>query len=811
MGRRGACCKVFGIPTLASFLDVLLFLLGGLLLGALARWWRPEVSWRAGGGYLLLAFAFYAVPLTGPASQAATDIAYLHLPWKETLEEPVRPGNPTLSDVPLQMLPFRALVRARLLAGEAPLWAHELGTGQPLLGNAQSAPFAPLHLLALPRPALAALTVTAAWQMLVGLLLTHALLLRLGAGGVGAAFGAVAFALSSYAVAWAYHPLGAVAAWVPGVLLGVVLRRGERGGFAGLVACATAATLAGHPESLANAALASAAVTVALLVAKEAGKLRFLARLAAAAVLTFALSAPALLPFVETLAESERWEAVHRNPNIVKPGPPSPATLLPVLQPLVHGSPRERTWQGPGRSNFNELCTVWAGLAALAVAIAGAVTLRGPVLAILLAGGAALAAALRVPPFFQVMETLPLLGHGAHGRLRLLWVLAVAIAAGLSLEALTRRRTGAIAGALAFTLLGVAVAALPPPGDSPWTRAWWLVALAGAAACLAALLVPRFRPAFPKVTLGALAVELFLLGVRFHPVLDPRFDLSPPPVVAWLADRAREGPPHRVLADGRDLMPNLASLEGIWDARAHDPMSPAAPSSVIGTRLRPHHKVGRLVLHGPRRDPALENYLGVRYLLTRHRARVPPPWRSVFNHQGGRVWENPEALPLFFMPENVERVGSQQKALARARVTPDFAATAVVEGATARAAAQRGTVQIARVRPNGFELTVEGLGGTVVSSVSQARGWRATLDARPLPLLRANGAFLAFSTPPGRHRVVLDYRPTGWPVGWTLFFAGSLAAITLALRSRSREKRPANGLRHFERLASSAPLISSSR
>jgi hypothetical protein len=150
------------------------------------------------------------------------------------------------------------------------------------------------------------------------------------------------------------------------------------------------------------------------------------------------------------------------------------------------------------------------------------------------------------------------------------------------------------------------------------------------------------------------------------------------------------------------------------------------------------------------------------------------------------VWENPEALPLFFMPEKVEQVGSQQEALARARVTPDFAATAVVEGATARAAAQRGTVQIARVRPNGFELTVEGLGGTVVSSVSQARGWRATLDARPLPLLRANGAFLAFSTPPGLHRVVLDYRPTGWPVGWTLFFAGSLAAIALALRSRSR-------------------------
>jgi hypothetical protein len=41
-----------------------------------------------------------------------------------------------LSDVPLQTLPLRALVRERLLRLEAPLWTHELGTGQPLAGNA---------------------------------------------------------------------------------------------------------------------------------------------------------------------------------------------------------------------------------------------------------------------------------------------------------------------------------------------------------------------------------------------------------------------------------------------------------------------------------------------------------------------------------------------------------------------------------------------------------------------------------------------------------------------------------------------------
>ncbi|HEX5760975.1 MAG TPA: YfhO family protein, partial [Thermoanaerobaculia bacterium] len=327
-------------------------------------------------------------------------------------------------------------------------------------------------------------------------------------------------------------------------------------------------------------------------------------------------------------------------------------------------------------------------------------------------------------------------------------------------------------------------AALPPPEGSAWTRAWWIAALAGAAACAAALLLPRLRTAlFPKLAVAALAADLFLLGVRFHPALDPRFDLAPPPVVTWLAERARAERPHRVLAEYQGLMPNLAALHGVWDARFHDPMAPAAVSAFVGGRLRPHHRVGRLVLHSNRRDPALESYLGVRYLLTRHRRRVPPPWRSAFNHQGGRIWENPEALPLFFLPAHVEPAGSQEAALSRARLNPDFAATAAVEG-SGEVRTQRGTVRIARAPANGFELEVAGGGGVVVSSVSHARGWGATLDGRPLPLLRANGAFLAFAAPPGRHRVVLDYRPAGWPIGWALCGAGALAAAWAAWRRR---------------------------
>jgi len=284
-----------------------LFLAGALLLCGLVRLWRG-LSLPTLGAYGLLVLGFFAVPLCTPALQVPTDIAYQWRPWSAALAAPVRPRNPLLADVPLQMLPFHDLVRKRLLAGEMPLWASELGTGQPLLGNAQSAPFAPLHLMALPLAPPQALTVAVAWQVLVALLLMHALLEALGAGRAGAAFGAVAYALSVFEICWAYHPHGMAMAWIPGVLLSIVLvRRGEAGGMAGLVACGLGLLLSGHPETAATAALVSLAAA-GVLAARPGGVSRraFVLELGLAAGMTACLAAPALLPVLDAIRDDRQ-------------------------------------------------------------------------------------------------------------------------------------------------------------------------------------------------------------------------------------------------------------------------------------------------------------------------------------------------------------------------------------------------------------------------------------------------------------------------------------------------------------------------
>jgi Bacterial membrane protein YfhO len=801
------------------------FLAGCVPLVLALRWWRPGFPVRAALAYVALTTAFFAAPLCTGALQVPADLAYEWLPWSDLAGDLAiagdAPRNFFQADTLLEQLPFHDLVRRRLLAGEAPLWSHELGTGQPLLGNGQSAPFAPLHLLALPLAPLRGLTVAGAWQILLGLLAAHALLLRLGAGPWGAALGAVSSGLSTYAVVWIYDTPGMAAAFVPGLLLGMLLvRDGEPRALAGLIACALGLALSGHPETMAHAGLAAAAVAAALLLARRPGRWRFVGRLAAAAGLVAMLAAPALLPLAETIPRSVRGTALERSPQNFQPPPFEPRFLLPVVAPLAMGSPPDGTYSL--KWSFNEICSEYAGLLALALALAGALALRGRPLLVMLGGAAALLVALRLPPLFDLMLRLPVIGPGAHGRLREFWVLAVALAAGLAVERVAGARVPRAVAAALILAAGIGLALAPPPAGgtgaagaaSSWPRAWWIVTLAGAALALAALLVPRLRPGFPVLAVGAVTVDLFLLGVRYHPPVPARLDLSPPPTVAWLMERqAAAGEPYRVSFEDFDLPPNLNALYGLWDPRGYDPMRPEDAARMVGWwlghRRRFYQNIGDSL---PVLDQAAHDFLAVRYMETAHERTLPPPWRLVFEGKGGRVWENPAALPLFFMPRTVELFTDLAEAQRAAMHHDDFLETAQLAaaaapghagapGTPAGAAAggeagapgtaaegggggmatrsQDGRVRDIRVHGNGFDLAVDSAaGGIVASSVSYAPEWRATIGGREEPVVEIDGGFLGFRAPPGSHAVRLRYLPHGWTWGLALFAAG--LALSLA-------------------------------
>ncbi len=764
-----------------SPLPELLFFAGGsALLGALLRSWRPEISWRTIGGYVLLASAFLAPTLLTSRHPIATDLAYPWLPWRAAIDHEVRPANPLLSDPVLQMLPFHHLARERLLAGRPPLWANELATGEPLVGNAQSAPFAPLKLLALPLPPLATLEVAAAWQILLSLLFTHALARKLGTSPAGAVLSAVAFSFSTFAVAWLYYPLGMTAAFLPGLLLGVLaLDAEEPRSLLALALIAAAAALSGHPETLAHGAFLAGIVALRLAARRREGRWRFLGRFTAAAGLGFCFAAPALLPFAQAAVESWRLVLVAIAPGAVEPPPFEPRFLAVLVDPLFFGSPRSHTWDGPW--NWNELASAYAGIATLAFAGFALAEKRGR----LLLGGAlaALAVALKLPPFFQLFELLPVLGHGANGRLRLLWLLGLALAAGLGLDRFGKepRVVLRLVPLLAFGGLLLVFPPLPHPDHDIWR----VGVLGGLALLCLPLMHPRFSTWVPQLAVLALIADLFLLGQRYNPAVPPELDLRPTAAIAALQQASsREDGPVRVLARGYDLYPHTNALYGLWDPRGGDPMQPAAAAR-FALRALPD----QFLAEAPRDRPQLGNgeavlaFLRVGLRLTERRRELGAPWQVIYEEPGLRVWASPAVLPLFFFPRRTAVAADAEAAFWASLRSTDFAETVWLPAAAGRSGGPNATgrARVQSLTPNRLRLGLEGDGGFLASSVANARGWRAVAAGRRVPVVAANGAFLGLTAPPGASTVDLVFLPAGWVIGLMLLAGGLVAATALAL------------------------------
>ena len=80
----------------------------------------------------------------------------------------------------------------------------------------------------------------------------------------------------------------------------------------------------------------------------------------------------------------------------------------------------------------------------------------------------------------------------------------------------------------------------------------------------------------------------------------------------------------------------------------------------------------------------------------------------------------------------------------------------------------------------------------LVTSETYDRGWQATIDGEPLPVLRANYAFQAVRVPSGEHEVRLFYRPPWWREGLCFAAVGVLAlvmAVVIDLRDWRRGRQ----------------------
>ena len=156
------------------------------------------------------------------------------------------------------------------------------------------------------------------------------------------------------------------------------------------------------------------------------------------------------------------------------------------------------------------------------------------------------------------------------------------------------------------------------------------------------------------------------------------------------------------------------------------------------------------------------------------------------------VYENPRALPRFFLVPHVRHSSGEHESL-RLLARPDFdpAREAIVEGITGdRDFSAAGSVSVKEYRANRVHLVVNANGPAfLATSETMYPGWQAIVNGRPQSFLMTNGAFRGLNVSAGISDVIMEYHPPHLALLLSVSLITLFAALAAAIfSSRLSEK-----------------------
>ena len=714
-----------------------------------------------------------------------------------TPETQVVAGN----DLLFMFLPWWRFAQESLRQGEFPLWNPYLFSGVPFLANPQPALFYPpvwlIGLLPLTRAA-GLLFFLHLWLAGLG---TYGWLRAEGADRWGSLFGAVAFAFNGYFAVRIYGGhLGVVMtqAWLPVVLWaarraieGRSLRRAVLGGLP-----VALSLLAGHTASFLYVGLVLAAYALYLAwrawrqaptpasgwASLRTGLLPLL--LTGTMVLTgLGLAAVQLLPTWELVRHSVRQEASY---TFAAQYAWPPGYLLTLLVPNFFGEPvRAGYW---GVEIYTEFI-FYTGLLPLLLALALGSRLRHRLVPfLLLLAGAGLLLAMGPATILHRLayDFLPLFrSTRAPARAGFLFAFAVAALSGLALTRMHQRPDEArsalrgwvqgplpwLVGTLAVlvTLTGFLLFGLQRDSNAQVGRLWhvanyvalfllfFLLAVGLVRAWLAGRVTGRQGA---TLAIGLVLLDLWSFGrplIQTVPATESGYWRT---VAQVVGEAGRAG---RVLPWGLTIFEhNQGMVLGLESVFGYDPLE-----------LERYYRFTTAVS-----DPRARAYdlLGARYLVTGQEMTFPDEADAprLLAHRGDLwVYERPTAFPPAWLVHRAE-VLSAEEVLARLN-DPAFdpRQVALLEAdppctpTGAEGPAPEGeAVRFSRQGNNRLEVEVEAASeGLLVLGEVFYPGWRATVDGKPAPVLRADYALRAVCVPAGTHRITLTFAPLSFRLG----------------------------------------------
>jgi membrane protein YfhO len=186
---------------------------------------------------------------------------------------------------------------------------------------------------------------------------------------------------------------------------------------------------------------------------------------------------------------------------------------------------------------------------------------------------------------------------------------------------------------------------------------------------------------------------------------------------------------------------------------------------------------------------------GIRYILTSPHSRSDV-YPVAYQDAGITIFENKKALPRLFLVDQFQIAASATQSLAQLRSASFSPATTVILNAPPgfHAAPQKLQWAIAQRHESEGAMTVDAVTNKeaiLVFSDNFFPGWVATVDAHPVPILRANCVFRAIVVPAGKHTIRFEFSPPELSWGLrTLVAALACWALILVVSTRNRENKP---------------------
>jgi hypothetical protein len=682
-----------------------------LIALAMRRWFAP-LPWNIIALALLLTLAFLHGAVVTTRVPVAVDEVMRGYPYRGVFGA-IESSNPLTNDTVKQILPWMQIVREELRNGRMPLWNRYQFSGYPLLGNGQSAPFAPIFLSTLFVPLPHQIVAMAGLKIFLALLFSWLFLRDEGVSAAAALFGAAVFSFSVFQTVYLYYPMTSVSSLLPAAAFALrgCVRDGSRRWLVLLAIVTAAVASGGHPESAMHIGIACAVMLVI--------EWRNPKRAILAAAVGVAIASPAWVPVVEQALRSVRAAALAAAPH-----PPLDYKILwVILNPDGYGNPSRGNWQWI--YNYSIVAPVYVGLLPLALLFSAR---RTRDLTFVIASFVLFLVAMDWTPIGHLINAVPPLNLIAQDRLRFVVVFFVAVVAARVVD----RATTSAAVASIF-LIAAATFLL----YAKWniTLSWYSVA--GIAALVLFWIVFAFRRDFaPAAAFVAVVIELFVFNAGFN-VLTSRAYYRPSMPILETARELSRGEPSRIVAHDWTFLPNAAAQYGLEDVRGSDPMALASYASFFD----------RVAIDDPSSDikrvhdvdhPALA-FLGVRFLLTEPAFTPSSAWLLRYEGPDGKLYESTRWHHRFFALRGDARVGT-----------------------------------ITQESPTTLHVTIDAPRETLIaSSQVWAPGWRVNMGR----IVRLHDTFIGIVVPKGTHTITLRYRPLSFYASCMVSLVAMLAGL----------------------------------